>query len=153
MERRVHLAEIAVSVLTIAIAALFLWDARRYSASPFEPIGSGAVPAGVAAAALVLSAIMLTQAVRGLLAPRLAAAPQELTLRVAATFLLTVGYTALLATGRVRYAFATVAFVALGVLVIAEQPRRLAPWAVGIALVLGLGLDFVFRTIFVTNIP
>jgi hypothetical protein len=153
MERRVHLAEAAVSVVTIVIAALFLWDARRYSAGPFEPIGSGAVPAGVCAAALVLSAIMLTQAARGLLAPRLADAPAELTLRVAATFLLTVAYTALLASGRVRYAFATTAFVALGVLIIAEQPRRLAPWALGIALILGFGLDFVFRTIFVTNIP
>ena len=42
MERRVHLAEVAVSVLAIAISALFLWDAKGYSASPFEPIGSGA---------------------------------------------------------------------------------------------------------------
>ena len=153
MQRRVHGAEIVVSALAIAIAALFLWDARRYSASPFEPIGSGAVPGGFAAAALLLSAILLTQAVRALLAPRLADAPQELTLRVAATFLLTVAYAALLASGLVRYAFATVAFIALGVLVVAEQPRRLAAWTAAVALVLGFGLDYVFRSIFMTNIP
>ena len=147
------MAGIVVSVLTIAIAALFLWDARRYPASPFEPIGSGAIPGGVAAAALVLSAILLAQSVRALLASRLADAPQELTWRVAATFLLTVAYAALLASGLVRYAFATVAFVALGVLVVAENPRRLAAWTAAIALVLGFGLDYVFRTIFVTNIP
>ena len=147
------MAEAFVSVLTIAVAALFLWDARRYSASLFEPIGSGAVPGGVAAAALLLSAIQLTQAARALLAPRLADAPQELTLRVLATFLLTVAYAALLATGLVRYAFATVAFVALGVLVVAEQPRRLAAWTAAVALALGFGLDYVFRSVFMTNIP
>jgi hypothetical protein len=53
----------------------------------------------------------------------------------------------------VRYAFATIAFVALGVLVVAEAPRRLAAWAAAVALALGFGLDYVFRTIFVTNIP
>jgi hypothetical protein len=153
MERRVHYAEALVSAMTILISAAVLWDARRLPASPFEPIGSGAVPMGVAAGALVLSAIMLVQAVRGLLAARLADAPHELTLRVLATFLLTVGYTALLASGRVRYAFATTAFVAIGVLIIAEKPRRLVPWAIAIALALGFGMDFVFRTIFVTNIP
>ncbi|MGL4242256.1 MAG: tripartite tricarboxylate transporter TctB family protein [Beijerinckiaceae bacterium] len=153
MQRATHRAEVAVALVTIAISALFLWDARRYAPSPFEPIGSGAVPSGVAAGALVLGLIMLWHAGKGLRATAGEAAAVELGPRVLATFLLTIAYVVLLATGWVRYAFATAPFFVLGVLVIAEQPRRLLPWAVAIALILAFALDFTFRRIFVVDIP
>jgi hypothetical protein len=153
MERQIRFAEIAVSLTTIAMAAVFLWDARRYPASPFEPIGSGAVPIGVAGAALVLSAIMLVQAARRLLADGVVEQRQELGLRVLGAFLLTVLYTVVLASGWLRYAYATALFFALAVLVLAERPRPLAPWTLGLAAILGFGLDHLFRNLFVTNIP
>jgi putative tricarboxylic transport membrane protein len=153
MERRVRLAEAFVSLVTIAIAAVFLWDVRRYPTSPFEPIGTGAVPAGVAAAALVLGGLMCVQAVRGLMVQRAADAPQELTWRVLGAFLLTILYTVVLASGWVRYGVATVAFFVLAVLLLAERPKPLLPWTLGLAAMLGFGLDYLFRNIFVTNIP
>ena len=77
MQRSVHRAEIVVALITIMVSALFLWDARRYSASPFEPIGSGAIPAGVAAGAMLLGVIMLRESVRGF-APRLTRLPSPI---------------------------------------------------------------------------
>ncbi len=153
MERRIRLAEIAVSLVTIAFAGLFLWDARRYPPSPFEPVGSGAIPAGVAAAALALSGIMLVQAARQFLAETATEERQELGLRVLGAFLLTVLYAAVLASGWVRYAFATAAFFVLAVLVLAERPKPLLPWTLALGAFLSIGLDYLFRTIFVTNIP
>jgi len=151
-QRSINRAEIVVALVAVAVSALFLADARRYSAGPFEPIGSGAAPAGVAAGALTLGLIMLWQAARGLRSSAGETAV-ELGPRVLATFLLTIAYVVLLATGWVRYAFATVPFFVIGVLVIAEKPRKLLPWAVAIAIVLAFGLDFTFRRIFVVDIP
>jgi TRAP-type C4-dicarboxylate transport system permease small subunit len=153
MERRIRYAEVFVSLLTIAIAALFLWDARRYTASPFEPVGSGAIPAGVAIASIVLGGLMLVQATRHLLADKRSGDVQELGLRVLAAFLLSVLYAVVLASGWVRYAFATAVFFVLAVLVLAERPKPLLPWTLGLGAVLGFGLDHIFRTVFVTNIP
>jgi Tripartite tricarboxylate transporter TctB family len=153
MERRIRYAEIFVSLLTITISVLFLWDARRYTASPFEPIGSGAIPAGVAVASVVLAGLMLVQATRQLLADKSTGDIQELGLRVLGAFLLTVLYAAILATGWVRYAVATLMFFVVAVLVLAERPKPLLPWTLGLGAVLGFGLDYVFRNVFVTNIP
>jgi hypothetical protein len=153
MERRIRYAEVFVSLLTIAIAVLFLWDARRYTASPFEPVGSGAIPAGVAVASIVLGGLMLTQATRQLLANKGSANAQELSLRVLGAFLLSVIYAAILASGWVRYAFITAVFFVLAALVLAERPKPLLPWTLGLGAVMGFGLDYVFRNVFVTNIP
>ncbi len=153
MSRRTRTAEMFIAFVTVSVSGLFLWDARRYAPSPFEPIGSGAVPGGVAAAGLALGGVMLAQAVRGWRSTAAGEARPELGLRVLAAFILTAAYAAILATGWVRYSYATAFFFLAGVLVIAEQPRRLLPWAAGLAALLGFGLDYVFRTIFVTNIP
>ena len=153
MERSARFAEIAVALAAIGMAALFLWDARRYPPSPFEPVGSGAVPAGVAAAALVLSGIMLVQAARRLMTDSAGEERQELGLRVLGAFLLTVLYAAILTSGWVRYAYATAVFFVLAVLVLAERPKPLLPWTLGLGAVLSIGLDYLFRAIFVTNIP
>jgi putative tricarboxylic transport membrane protein len=153
MERRIRYAEVFISLLTIAIAALFLWDACRYAASPFEPIGSGAIPSGVAAASIVLGGLMLVQATRQLLADKGSGDVQELSLRVLGTFLLTILYAAILATGWVRYAVATLIFFVLAVGVLAERPKPLLPWTLGLGAILSFGLDYVFRNVFVTNIP
>jgi hypothetical protein len=153
MERRIRYAEVCVSLLTIVIAVLFLWDARRYTASPFEPVGSGAIPSGVAVASIVLAGLMLVQATRQLLARKDTGHVQELGLRVLGAFLLTVLYAAILATGWLRYAIATMLFFVVVVLILAEQPKLLVPWTLGLGAILGFGLDYVFRNVFVTNIP
>jgi Tripartite tricarboxylate transporter TctB family len=153
MERRIRYAEVFVSLLTIAIAVLFLWDARRYTASPFEPVGSGAIPAGVAVGSIVLGCLMLAQATRQLLANKASVDVQELGLRVLGAFLLTILYAAILATGWLRYAVATLIFFVFVVLILAERPKPLLPWTLGLGVVLGFGLDYVFRNVFVTNIP
>jgi hypothetical protein len=153
MQRSVHRAEFVVALVGIMAAALFLWDARRYAASPFEPIGSGAVPGGVAVGALGLGLVMLVQAIRGLKATSNEPKQFELTFRVLAIFILTILYVAILATGWVRYAHATVPYAILGIMIIAEHPRRLIPWAIAIAFGLAFGLDFAFRHIFVVDIP
>jgi hypothetical protein len=159
MERGRRQGELFVAIVTLAFAGVMLWDSRRYGPSPFEPIGSGAIPAGVAAIAILLALILLASIIR---IPRArfeaanAVAEEDgagMGPRVVATFLLTVGYAALLASGLVRYAYATVPFMIVGVLIVAERPRRLLAPAVALALIAAFSLDLAFRHIFTTNLP
>lgn len=153
MKPSVHRAEAFVGLVAFGIAALFLWDARRYPPSPFEPIGSGAIPGGVAAIVLALATITLVLALGGLRRTRAAKEEPELGLRVLGLFLLTVAYVLVLTSGLVRYAYATAPYFILGVIVIAERPRPLLKWAIPLALVLAFALDFAFRHVFIVNIP
>jgi hypothetical protein len=149
----VHRAEAFVGLVALGIAGLFLWDARRYPPSPFEPIGSGAIPGGVAAIVLVLAALTLAQAWRGLRLSRGVAEEPELGLRVAGLFALTIAYTLVLSMGGVRFAYATVPYFILGVLIVAERPGPLMKWTVPLAFVLAFSLDLTFRHVFIVNIP
>jgi hypothetical protein len=149
----VHRAEAFVGLVAFGIAALFLWDSRRYPPSPFEPIGSGAIPGGVAAIVLALAALTLAFALRGFRLNSEVTEEPELGVRVMGLFVLTVAYTLVLASGLVRYAFATAPYFILGVVVIAERPKPLLKWAVPLAFFLAFSLDFAFRRIFIVNIP
>lgn len=154
-ERR---AETALALIAIALSGLFLFEGAKLKPGVFEPIGPGAVPMGVAVATIILSLLVLFARMRG------AAAPQEpagadapahaerwlLMLGVAA---LTLVYTALLQAGVVRYGYATVAYLLATFLLMSDRVRQDLPWAIGLALAFGLGLDFVFRYLLVADLP
>ena len=72
---------------------------------------------------------------------------------VIAVFLLTVGYALVLASGWVRYQWATIVFMPLVVLMVSDDRRKALPWALGMGLVYGFGLDAIFRHVLVTDIP
>ncbi len=150
-------AETALALIAIALSALFLFEGAKLKPGVFEPIGPGAVPMGVAVITIVLSLLVLFAR------RRIAAAtagtdnghpplPERwaLMLGVAA---LTLVYVALLQSGSVRYGYATVVYLLTTFLLLSDQVRHDLPWAVALALVFGLGLDYVFRHLLVADLP
>lgn len=151
-------AETLLACLAIAFSGLFLFEGAKLKPGVFEPIGPGAVPMGVAVVTIVLSLLVLWARWRK---PRDAAgqaltdsAPERekwgLLLAVAA---LTVAYTAILQTGVARYGLVTVVYLLVTFLVVSGSVRRDLRWSVVLALVFGLGLDYVFRHLLVADLP
>lgn len=153
-ERR---AETALSLMAIVLSALFLFEGAKLKPGVFEPIGPGAVPMGVAVFTIILSLLVLHAGWRA--APEPAAAdgagpvmPERwlLMLGVAA---LTLVYAVLLHAGAVRYGHATVVYLLASFLLLSDRARQDLPWAAGLALAFGLGLDYVFRHLLVADLP
>jgi hypothetical protein len=153
-ERR---AESVLALIAIALSVLFLFEGAKLKPGVFEPIGPGAVPMGVAVITIVLSLLVLLARRRSGVpvagagdATSAAAERWVLLLGMAA---LTLVYAALLQSGTVRYGTATVAYLLISFLLLSDRVRHDLPWALALALVFGLGLDYVFRYLLVADLP
>jgi Na+-transporting methylmalonyl-CoA/oxaloacetate decarboxylase gamma subunit len=153
-------AETALACLAIALSVLFLFEGAKLKPGVFEPIGPGAVPMGVAVVTIVLSLLVLLARWRKPFAESAAEAalpddaPQaEKWGLLAAVAALTIVYTAVLHSGVARYGVVTVGYLLLTFLVVSGSVRRDLRWSVVLALVFGLGLDYVFRHLLVADLP
>lgn len=146
-------AEIVVAMLIVAVATAMLYDGRNLAANPFEPIGSRTIPSIAAAIVIVLAALVLAEAAWSLRQGISPAATGEQWLVVVAVLLLTIGYALILTSGLVRYQWATIVFMPLVVLIVSDDRRKALPWALGMGMVYGFGLDAIFRHVLVTDIP
>jgi len=154
-------AETFLAWAAIAMSVLFLVEGVKLKPGVFEPIGPGAVPMGVAAITIVLSLLVLigrwrTSQVAGAPDGRAdngpSAAPENWRLLLY-TSACTLVYAGVLHTGMARYGYATVVYLLATILLLAENKRQALPWAVTLALVFGLGLDYVFRYLLVADLP
>ena len=150
-------AETILAWLAIALSALFLVEGARLKPGVFEPIGPGAVPMGVAVVTIVLSVLVLVGRMRR---PQTQAALEgsqagggEQWGLLAAVSVLTLVYAAVLQSGLARYGVVTVVYLLVSFLVVSGQVRRDLSWAVALAVVFGLGLDYVFRHLLVADLP
>jgi O-antigen ligase len=150
-------AETALALIAIALSGLFLFEGVKLKPGVFEPIGPGAVPMGVAVLTIVLSLLVLFARWRG--AP-VATGPDDGQVVVPERWLLLLGvaaltlvYAALLQAGWVRYGYATVVYLLATFLLMSDRVRQDLRWAVGLALVFGLGLDYIFRYLLVADLP
>jgi len=66
---------------------------------------------------------------------------------------LTLVYAAMLHAGLVRYGYVTVVYLLATFLLMSDRVRQDLPWAIGLALAFGLGLDYVFRHLLVADLP
>ncbi len=154
-------AETALACMAIALSAMFLFEGAKLKPGVFEPIGPGAVPMGVAVATIVLSLAVLVGRWRRPFAQAAAEAMldeagqphREHWGLLAAMAVLTIGYTAVLQSGVARYGIVTVAYLLASFLLVAGRVRRELPWSIALALVFGLGLDYVFRHLLVADLP
>lgn len=147
-------AETSVALLAIALAGWFLAEGSTLKPGVFEPIGPGAVPMGVAVVTIVLGVMVMVSRLRvwrraGVGEDR-AGEDWALTLGVSA---LTIVYCVVLNLGLLRYGLVTAIYLALVIVGMAPQRRTALPWAVGIGLVTGFGLDHIFRHLLVADLP
>jgi hypothetical protein len=147
-------AEVAMALVAIAIAAAFLYDGRNLVPGILEPVGPGTIPNATCWLTIALALAML---VRSLLADRAAeaavAADHERWRDLAVIVVVTCAYVAVLGFSVVRYSVATAVFLLFAIVWLAPQRRRVIPGALAVALVLGFGLDYVFRHILITDLP
>lgn len=153
IDRTGRIAEIIVALIIITFAAALLFDGRNLASNPFEPLGSKTIPGVAAWLAIALGAIVMGEALRGLRQSSPAGALAEKWGAVAFSFLATVVYVIVLASGHVRYQWATMLFIPAVTLAVADDRRKALPWALGLGVAYGLGIDYIFRHLLVTNIP
>ena len=146
-------AEIAMALLAIAIGAAFLavgWDLKP---GVLEPIGPGTVPNATAWITIALALAMLVRTLlgRGGAAREHVAAERWRDVAMLTAF--TAAYVVVLGLGLLRYNVTTTVYLLACVLWLAGNRRAALPVALVVALVLGFGLDYLFRTVFVTDLP
>jgi len=154
-------AETLIALLAIVLSGFFLFEGARLKPGVFEPIGPGAVPMGVAVVTMVLSAMVLFGRWRSANArpqqadvrPFDGPAPHETWALLLASAAMTAVYVLVLQSGAGRYGYVTVAYLLAMFLALSDQARKDLPWAVALALVFGLGLDYVFRHLLVADLP
>ncbi len=119
-----------------------------------EPVGPGTIPNATCWIVIALALAMLVRTVWGSGGEQASASVAGERWRdLAVLVAVTCAYVAILGFGLVRYSIATAAFLLVTVLWLAENRRRALPGTVAVALVLGFGLDYVFRHVLVTDLP
>jgi hypothetical protein len=146
-------AEAAVALLSIALSAWFLAEGSTLEPGVFEPIGPGAVPMGVAVLTLVLALLVLLARMRQSRSTADEAAAAEDWAQTFGVGAITLGYCAALQFGVLRYGLLTTVYLAIVIFVMAPQRRTALPWALGIGVVTGFGLDAIFRHLLVADLP
>lgn len=149
--------DIGLSLVFIALCGAVLWQMHGVPPGLFEPLGPAPVPRAMAVLILLLAVIVLVRALHQLRAPAVAPAeppayrPRPLV--AAGLGVVSVLYVVAMATGLVGFAVATTLFTVLAIGLLAGfQPRWLAA-GLGIGLVTGFGLQYVFTAIFVIDLP
>jgi len=147
-------AEVTMGVVAIAIAAAFLFDGRALVPGVLEPIGPGTIPKATCWVVIALSIAMVMRSLAG----RRGGQPDatvagERWVDVAVVIATTCAYVAVLGFGLVRYSVVTALFLAGTIVWLAENRRRAVVPAAIVALVLGFGLDYLFRHVLITDLP
>ena len=143
-----------MALVAIAVAAAFLFDGRNLAPGVLEPVGPGTIPNATCWLVIALAVAMLVRTMWGGGDGQPSAATgTERWGDLAFLVVVTSAYVACLGFGLVRYNIATAVFLAITILWLAENRRQALPVAIVLALVLGFGLDYLFRHVLVTDLP
>ncbi|MBJ3774643.1 tripartite tricarboxylate transporter TctB family protein [Acuticoccus mangrovi] len=147
--------DVGLALVVAAFAALLLWQAAKVPPPFFDPLGSAAVPRGVAVVLLLLAAIVL---VRALLARPWPALERDTGYRrrpdvACGIVALAVAYVGVMAAGVLGFMVATILFLALGTALLATFRRRQVLIGLALAVVLGIGGTLLFTEFFFIDLP
>jgi hypothetical protein len=161
--KRSALPDIVFALGVIAVAGVVWWEASFLPPPLYDPLGPGTAPIWLCWALIGLGAILLARALLGLaighsaqaLILGIGGADGDYRLRPGLAvfgFAATLAYVAAMTLG-VGFLWATMAFMAaLGVAMGERTPRHIAI-AVVLAVLGALGVDFLFRRVFVVLLP
>lgn len=143
-----------MALLAIAMAAAFLYDGRNLAPGVLEPVGPATIPNATCWIVIGLSLAMLARSFRGGGSGQPdASLPGERWFDLGVLVVVIGIYVGVLGFGLVRYSIATAVFLALTIVWLAENRRHALPGALVVGVVLGFGLDYVFRHVLVTDLP
>lgn len=143
--------EIGVALLVIVIAAIALFGTRDIPPGRFEPLGSAPVPQGVATLIIVLAVLVI---VRACLDRRpVAAGSAAGYLDAAAVVVFTIAFVAMMHYRLATFALLTILYLVLTIGFLTRFRRRLLPHVIAVAVIVGVGCQYVFTRIFVVDLP
>tara|TARA_B100001123_G_C15176141_1_gene973413 strand:- start:424 stop:900 length:477 start_codon:yes stop_codon:yes gene_type:complete len=152
-----HIQDYVIGASTIVLAGLILWAVREIPPPFFDPLGSAAVPKTVAFILILLAARLTARRYFENKAEAEKAVHQEpynlepwLTTAVVVFSIL---YTLALGTGLLGFRWGTVVYVFLTGVVLAKKDRKVMGFSLGLALVIGIGGDYLFTNFFFIDLP
>ena len=153
--------EIGLSVFLAAVSVAVLVEAAGLPAGIYEPLGSAAIPQAVAVLILLLSLWMGGRAF-GYLSDRRGGAPATPgdapthVLRIWSTIAvlgLAILYVLAMQLEWMGFAIATSVFLFLSIGILARFTRRSVLLAVGLALLVGFGGEWLFTNVLIIDLP
>ncbi|MDP6428576.1 MAG: tripartite tricarboxylate transporter TctB family protein [Rhodospirillales bacterium] len=151
--KRLPVIDITLAVLMIALGVAIFSVSSEFRRSALEPIGPSAFPLAVAIILIALSgAVLLTALVRGRTEPAVLEYRKRNDLALIALGL-TIAYFAVMGMEWMRFHWATVAYIFLLTAHFDAWQLRRLPGAMVIALVMGIGLKFIFTRILFLDLP
>lgn len=161
---RARRIDLIAGIALLAIAGAFFVAAWREPIALYDPLGPGRAPMAVSALLALLSIILLARAIAGL---KIGQSGQSLILGLdgqpvegyrlrpalaVICFLATCAYGASIAIG-LPFLLSTIAFLAGLGAALGDFNPRLSAWAVGVAIVGGIAVDFLFRRLLMVQLP
>lgn len=148
-------ADVALAVAVGGFAALLLWETAKIPPPFFDPLGSAAVPEGVATILAVLALLLLLRAFAAKPWPSLRRAEgyrprPDIALGVT---MVAVGYVAVMELEVLGFRAATIAFVVLASALLGRFKPRVMMISVAVALAVGVGGAYLFTSIFFIALP
>jgi len=150
------IADLGLSAAALAVAGLLFWGAREIPPPFFDPLGSAAVPQACATLLVAFAAIILVSALRRLRrAGRIAQPPpfKPAPGLALATFGLSAAYTAVIGAQATSFQVATTLYVFLAGSLLGRFRRRVMLVTGPLALVLGVGGQYLFTRFFYIDLP
>lgn len=154
-QSRTPRADVALAVTVGAFAALLLHEADKIPPPFFDPLGSAAVPEGVATVLAVLAAIILVRALAAAPWPRMERAvgyrPRpDIAIGIS---LAAIAYVAVMDLDLLGFRTATIAFVVVASALLGRFDRRVMLVGIPVALVVGIGGAYLFTNVFFIALP
>lgn len=153
--------DIGLGVVLIVVALVIIYGTLGLPEGSFEPLGSASIPQYVSGGIIVLSIWIIARALirtrQDAGQPQAEGADEEaFPLRPGLAVALVgfaVVYVGVMAMDWLRFSIATALFSVAAIGMLTKFERRLMPAVVGVALVLGVGLEYAFTQIFVIDLP
>lgn len=149
--------DIGVALFLIVVSAAVLREAAGLPPGHFEPLGAAPIPRALAWCVIVLSGLVMVQAVLRMRRGD-TGTPQEdayvpRPLDAVAVLALTIGYVIVLSNALVNFAIATILFLVIAIPLLYRFRWIAFPLSLGIGVVMGFGLQYLFTRVFVVDLP
>jgi len=161
--------ELSITGLIVLIAIALFWDSLSLPESLREPLGSAKIPQAVCVIVIIFSAILIVRSVKVIATERAMrmnvkdGTEKEMKTETLAfrsrgdlavkVFLIAVAYVALIQTQWISSKILTPVFLGTAILTLNEFRRTAIVPAILIALVIGLGTNFLFTDFFYIDLP
>jgi len=150
-------SEIALAVGLIVFSSIIYWSAQSLPEPEYEPLGSAAIPQGLAVIMSLLSLIMIVRAV-----PRLKSfrSTEDTNAEViprpliaVSIFIISVLFVAVLDFGILPFLPAGIIYLSLIGYIMTHRDLKSLPWVVGFSIVLTVVSFYIFTKIFYIDLP